>query len=378
MKKGEGNSRNVWLLGGSSFFNDVGSEMIMPILPFYILALGGGGIALGLVSGLREGLSSLFKIFGGYVSDRTGKRKVFVFFGYLFSVVFRFFLGLVNSWQYLVTFISLERFGKFRDSPRDAMISEEKKTSGKNFGILQMMDTLGAILGIILVFIFFWKFNFSFKTIIFLAAGISVFSLLFLIFVKDSKVKKSKKSLLKGISGLNKNLKYFIFVSSVFSFANFGLYMFLLLVAKEFTGSYVYSILFYLIFNVVYASMLVPFGKLSDWVGRKKILVLGYLSFFGVSLGFIYFQTFFHLVVLFILYGFVYAIKYPCQKALVSDLSGEMKGTAFGLFNMSIGLAGIPGGIIAGILWNASHDLMFGYLSVISVAALFLLIFVRE
>ncbi|MEK6819897.1 MAG: MFS transporter, partial [Nanoarchaeota archaeon] len=108
-KKKDGNVKNVWFLGFASFFNDVGGEMITPLLPFYITALGGGGVAIGLVSGLREGLASIFKIFGGWISDRTGKRKEFIFFGYLLSTIFKFFIALASSWQYVIAFVSLER-----------------------------------------------------------------------------------------------------------------------------------------------------------------------------------------------------------------------------------------------------------------------------
>ena len=117
-------TRNAWFLGSSSLLNDAGGDMIAPILPFYITALGGGGVALGLLSGLREGLSSVFKIFGGWFSDRIGKRKPFVFFGYLFSFIFKFFIGIANTWSQVLWFVSLERFGKFRDAPRDAIIAQ--------------------------------------------------------------------------------------------------------------------------------------------------------------------------------------------------------------------------------------------------------------
>src|SRR4030066_657858 len=100
--------KNIFLLGSSSFFNDIGSEMITPILPFYVTALGGTGVAVGLISGLREGLASLLKFFGGWFSDRAGKRKPFIFFGYLFSVIFRFLLAVANLWQYVIGFVSLE------------------------------------------------------------------------------------------------------------------------------------------------------------------------------------------------------------------------------------------------------------------------------
>lgn len=123
----KGGKRNIKLLGASSFFNDFGSEMITPILPFYITALGGGGIAIGLVSGLREGLSSLFKFAGGWLSDKTEKRMPFVFFGYLFSIIARLLILIASSWQAVVAFISFERFGKLRDPPRDAIIADSTK-----------------------------------------------------------------------------------------------------------------------------------------------------------------------------------------------------------------------------------------------------------
>lgn len=225
--------KNIYLLGGSSFFNDVGSEMITPILPFYITALGGTGIAIGALSGLREGLSSLFKIFGGWLSDVKGKRKIFVFLGYLFSIISRFLIFLANSWQAILAFVSLERFGKLRDPPRDAIIAESTSHRGKWFGVHQMMDSSGAIVGTIIVLFLFWKLNLNFKTIILFAAIISAISLIPLIFVKEQKTRAIKKSLFGGIKKLNKKLKYFIFVTSVFTLGNFGLYMFMLLMAKQ-------------------------------------------------------------------------------------------------------------------------------------------------
>ncbi|MBI2056723.1 MFS transporter, partial [Candidatus Pacearchaeota archaeon] len=134
MKRGKINekkgNKNIKLLGGSSLFNDIGSEMITPILPFYVTALGGGGFAIGTLSGLREGLSSLFKILGGWISDKIGKRRGFVFAGYLISVISRFFLVLAKTWQAIIGLISVERFGKLRDAPRDAIIAQSTKKRG--------------------------------------------------------------------------------------------------------------------------------------------------------------------------------------------------------------------------------------------------------
>ena len=297
MKKGD---KNIRLLGGSSFFNDIGSEMITPILPFYIISLGGAGLAVGLLSGLREGLSSLFKLFGGWFSDRIGKRRPFVFLGYFLSIIFRFLLVIANSWQHLVAFVSLERLGKLRDAPRDAIIASSTKRRGRGFGIQQMMDSAGGVVGAILVLFLFWKFAFSFKTIILIAATISILSLVPLFFVKDKRTKKIRDSLAKGIKHLDKRLKYFIFVASIFTIANFGLYLFLLLRAREITGSIIMPLVLYILFNLVYAGFAVPFGKLSDKIGRKKVLISGYFLFLIVSLSFIYISSLSYLIIAFL------------------------------------------------------------------------------
>lgn len=153
----------------------------------------------------------------------------FVFFGYLISIIFRFLLVMANSWQVLIAFVSFERLGKSRDAPRDAIISTSTKNGGRDFGIHQTMDTSRAIVGTILVLFLFWKFGLGFKTIMIIAGFVSVLSLIPLFFVREPKTKAIKKNLFKSVRNLDKKLKYFIFVASVFTIANFGLYMFILL-----------------------------------------------------------------------------------------------------------------------------------------------------
>ncbi|MBI2003917.1 MFS transporter [Candidatus Pacearchaeota archaeon] len=382
MKRGKINekkgNKNIKLLGGSSLFNDIGSEMITPILPFYVTALGGGGFAIGTLSGLREGLSSLFKILGGWISDKIGKRRGFVFAGYLISVISRFFLVLAKTWQAIIGLISVERFGKLRDAPRDAIIAQSTKKRGRGFGIHQAFDAAGGIIGILLVIFLFWKLGLDFKIIILIAALISSFSLIPLFFVREPKIKPAKEGLFKGIKKLDKKLKYFIFVASVFTLANFGLYMFMILLAKNFTGSVLTSLILYAVFNFIFALFVIPFGKLSDKIGRKKVLFMGYSLFLFLALSFIFFSSLIYLVIAFVVYGLIYAMIMSNQRALVSDLSGKMKGTALGFFYFAVGLMNILAGIVAGILFDISYKIMFAYLSVIAFISIILLAFVRE
>ena len=188
LKKG---SFNIWLLGIVSFLNDFSSEMIIPILPMFISSLGGSGLVIGLIGGARDSISSILKVFLGYWSDKTGKRRIFVYSGYLVSSFFKLLLPLSKVWQHVLIFAGLERTGKaLRTASRDAIIADSMPTQrGKGFGIHRAFDTSGAILGSIFVFILFWFLKTNLRKIIFLAAVFAFFSLIPLYFVKEKKKK---------------------------------------------------------------------------------------------------------------------------------------------------------------------------------------------
>jgi len=349
---------NIFLLGLVSFLTDVSSEMIMPILPFFIAALGGTELAIGLIGGLENSVASVLKVFSGYWSDKLGRRKVFVFSGYLTSSVSKLFLAFSFVWQHVLVLRPMERIGKgLRTAPRDAIIAgyATRETRGKAFGIHRALDTGGAILGSALALILFWFLNLGFNSIIFLGALIAFSALVPLQFVREKKAEPKRMTLKISLKELPASLRVFVFIATLFALGNFS-YMFFLLKAKQFFAdrmAFVIPILLYIWFNIVYASFSTPSGILSDKIGRRRVLSLGY-SLFGLTcLGFTLFSSLVSFVILFAIYGLVYAMIEGNQRALVSDLAPEeLRGTALGTFHTAVGLATLPSSVIAGTLWQ--------------------------
>ena len=358
----QGISLNVILLGIVSLITDVSSEMIHPLLPMFIVALGGGGLAVGLIGGLGDSLASILKVFAGFWSDKSGKRKPFIFSGYALSSVCKIFLAFSTVWQHILILRPAERIGKgLRTAPRDAIIADSSvEQRGKAFGLHRTMDTAGAIGGSSLAFLLFYFLGLSFKIIFLLAGIIGASALIPLLWVREKKRKPKKSlSLRIGLKGLSKPLRWFIFISVLFSLADFNYMFFLLRVKEAFPDpkvSVALPILFYIWFNVIYTLFSLPMGVISDRVGRKPILMLGY-SLFGITcLLFIWGRSWAHFLLLFGLYGLVYALVDGQQRTFVSDLSKEeLRGTALGTFHTSIALANLPDGLIAGYLWQYVH-----------------------
>ncbi len=372
----KGISANILLLGIVSFLNDFSSEMIMPILPMFITALGGTGLAVGLIGGLRDSISSILKVFCGYWSDKKGKRKSFVFSGYLVSGIFKLLLSFSKIWQNVLILSSLERVGKgVRTAPRDAIIADSMpEERGRGFGIHRAFDTAGAIFGASAAFILFWFIGLDFKSIIFLAALLAGLSLIPVSFVKEENIEKKDITFKLSIGILPDSLKLFILISGIFALSNFSYMFFILKAGGLFAGrlSVGAVILLYILFNIFYALFSVPFGKLSDKVGRETVIVSGYLFFSAVCFGFVFFRSVTAVIILFALYGLVQAMIDANQRAFVSDLSPEgIRATGLGVFHTVIGLAALPASLIAGLLWQkispSSVFIYGGVMSIISV-----------
>ena len=371
---------NVVLLGLASLLNDLSSEMITPILPFFIKSLGGTGIVIGIIGGLRDSVANILKIFSGYLSDKTGKIKIFVQTGYLTSALFKVLISMSVSWQQLMIFSSLERTGKgLRDAPRDALLARYAKNQrGKIFGFHKTLDTCGAILGSITVFILFWIFKFEYKLIISIASVVAFLSLIPLYFVKEKKAEPDKKVHKISFYHFSKSLKLFLFIAGMFSFANFS-YMFLILKTQEAfpdkLSSTAIPIFLYILYNIFYALFAIPVGVLYDTFGRKRIINFGYFLFSLTCFGFIFATTLPMFIFLFILYGLAYASIETNQRAFVADLAVKhVRATALGTYYTITGFSTLASSIVAGILWqkvNSTAPFIFGFSTSILTVIIF-------
>ena len=360
---------NIILLGFVSLLNDISSEIIQPILPLFITAIGGTSLDVGLIGGISDGLPSILKVFAGYWSDRIGKRKPLVVGGYGLSAAAKLLLYLSNVWQQVLLFKIIERSGKgIRSAPRDAMISEsaEKKVRGRGFGLHRAMDSSGAVIGSALAYLL-WRAGLDFRMIFLIAGAFAVVSLIPFIKVRESfKARDSTANLMLGISNLSPELRRFLVISSLFAAANFSYMFFILRASQFFTGvlSIGAPLLLYILFNVFYAAFSLPAGIWSDKVGRKNVLTICYGLFAAVSLGFAFNTGIYGLIVLFALYGLVFAMLDGSEKAFVSDMSlPSIRSTSLGIYYGATGLAAVASGLIAGALWeqiSPSASFLFG------------------
>jgi MFS family permease len=362
---------NIIITGLTSLFTDISSEMIYPIISLYLLALGSSPALIGLIEGIAESTASVVKVFSGALSDRIRKRKSLAILGYAFSPIGKSFMWLAKGWSFVFIGRTLDRFGKgIRTAPRDTIIAESSKEEkrGAAFGLHRAMDTLGATFGVIIAIIIMRHLGLNeglhtaqniqsylpaFKTIILLSLIPAAIGVAVLFLVKETGTGKPlAHNLSLKWSKLDRRLKAFLIVTFIFTLGNSS-NQFLLMRAKD-IGFSVEGVLFlYLVYNLVYGVISWPAGRLSDKIGRKTLIVLGYFVYAIVYTGFGMSNTSSSMWMLFSIYGLYIAFTEGVEKALVSDIAPkDLRATLIGLHATLVGIGLFPASLLAGLIWD--------------------------
>jgi MFS family permease len=365
-------TRNVIALGFVSFFTDISTEMILGILPLFIVTnLGAPKAVLGGIEGSAELISYAFRMVSGSLSDKLGKRKVFVLAGYGLSTISKPFFALTTGWLDAFLVRAADRTGKgLRNAPRDALIADsiQESSSGKAFGIHRTIDQSGAIAGPIAAFALLQVMNIRGIFLVSLIPGaIAVMILIFL--VKEVAVKrglpcatatamttKIVSSFGKAFKG-NRPFALLIIISGIFSLGSFN-YSFILLKASELRTSKDVMPLIYAIINISHTAIAIPIGVLADRIGKEKVLTIGYAVFAVSSSLMIIFtgrgaDNFLYASILAAVFGIYVGISETLQRAVIPRyISSELLGTAYGVYNVVVGVGFFVSNIVFGYLWD--------------------------
>ncbi|HEX8994085.1 MAG TPA: MFS transporter [Candidatus Paceibacterota bacterium] len=371
-----GLQKNIFFLGLTSLFNDFSSEMVVSVFPaFFASVLRAGAESLGLVDGIAEAASNFFKIYSGALSDRIQSRKPLVVAGYTLSVVTRPFFVLVSSVGGALGLRFTDRIGKgLRDAPRDAIISlsVSKEELGRSFGYHRAMDTVGAILGPLAAYLILLRFPMHFNAVFITAFVVGIASVVTLAFISDvAAVAGARKNLLTEFSGLSPQFRKFLFAMFILSAGSLPIAVMLL--KTESIGLVIADIpLFYMIYNISYAALSMPAGKLSDRVGARSVIILGY-AFLIAGYGMIAIaDSVSALAIGFFVMGLFPACTDGVVRAFASELTAEnVRGGGMGWINAVSGFGALLAGIGGGYIWQTyGPSAAFGASSVVVIAGI--------
>ena len=369
--------RNVFAISLVSLLNDVSSEIIYPLLPFFLnTTLGVSPKVLGSIEGAAESVSSLLKLFAGHFSDRFGKRKIFVVSGYVLSSFARPLLAFATNWHQVLGIRLSDRVGKgIRTAPRDAMIADTVAVEerGLAFGFHRAMDHTGAVvgplIGYVLVLLFAADRNALVAndfTRIFLLASIPALAAVLVVafFVRESaKPRRAPDAagtatdtiappVRFSLLGFDSNFKTFLVIIALFTLSNSSDF-FLLLRARDAGVSVLSTSLLWAALHASKVLSSIFGGDLSDRLGRKRLIVSGWLLYAGVYAGFAFISNPISAWILFLIYGIYFGLAEGAEKALVADLvRPEQRGTAYGLYNLAFGITVFPASLLMGALWD--------------------------
>lgn len=353
--------RNVWYAGLVSLFTDISSEMLVPILPLFLANVLGAPVrAIGLIEGLAEAMASLMKAFSGWFSDRIGRRKPLMVAGYGLSNFLKPLLGFTAGWGQVLTIRLADRFGKgLRGAPRDALIADSSLPAerGRAFGLHRTMDTIGAAVGPLVAAGILWLRPGEYRWVFWAAIVPGALALVAIIFIKETgagipKTGPVLRNWSLALGAVPPKLRRFMIIGVLFALGNSS-DAFLILRAQNLGLAAALVPLAYFSFNMSYALLSYPAGALSDKVGRKPVMVGGFLAFAFIYLGFARAGAPWMAWPLFLCYGLYYAGTEGVQKAYITDHADkEHRGTVIGVYNALTGLAALPASLIAGYLWD--------------------------
>lgn len=385
--------RNVWAVSATSFLMDISSEMVINILPLFLSnVLGVKTNIIGIIEGIAEATSSLLKLFSGWLSDKLRGRKWIAVAGYGLSALAKPFFYFANSWGTVAAVRWIDRVGKgVRTAPRDALVADSVKPEvrGLAFGFHRAADTAGAMLGLLISLGIVWMAQSSrlelgastFRTVVLVSLVPGFLAVLALILgAKDVPVADGHEMPRFAFRSLGKPFMIFMIIVGIFDLGNSS-DAFLTLRAQERGLSVVGILAMLAAFNLIYAVLSAPAGGLSDKIGRRRMIIGGWLVYGLIYLGFALARNAWHIVVFYLAYGVYYALTYGTTKAMVADLVPEnLRGTAYGTYNAVLGILDFPASLIAGVLWQgagswqgfgASAPFLFGAIMALLAAMFF-------
>ncbi len=357
--------RNVWAVGFTSFFMDISAEMVINVVPLFLAnVLGVQTSIIGLIEGIAEATASILKMFSGWFSDKIGGRKWLAVAGYGLSAISKPFFYFASSWELIAGVRWVDRIGKgIRTAPRDALVADSTPVHmrGLAYGFNRAMDKGGAVIGLIIAALVVWLAQASnldltkstFQTIVLISMVPGFLAVLSLVIgAKDVQVVNQRSAPKFSLRGMGKPFNIFLIIVSVFTLGNSS-DGFLVLRAQN-LGISVTGILVMLVFyNLIITLVSTPAGSLSDRIGRRRLIIGGWLVYAVIYFGFGIAQAAWHIWALYITYGIYFGLAFGTANAMVADLVPEtMRGTAFGTYHAVIGLLAFPASLIAGILWQ--------------------------
>ena len=371
-KSFSGLTKNSVFLAFSSFFGDISTEMLYPILPIYLTQnLKASGSIVGIIEGIAQATQNIIQGVSGYLSDKWQRRKPIALFGYILSAISKPLIGVATVWPGALAARVSDRLGAgTRSAPRDALIasSVEEKNRGKAFGLEGIGDNLGAFLGPLITLLLFFSLQLNIRYLFYLAIIPGILSVLMVLFVKENKSYINAKSKIDiHIGKFPKAYWKYIMVTALFGVGNSS-NSFLILQIKNEGLSLAKTVLVYAMFNLVAALISYPAGSLSDKFGRKPVLLISFIIFLISYIGFAFISNIFFIGILFIFYGLFQGIFRSVGKSFAADFVPEnLRASSIGWYSTAIGISGLVASIIAGLLWdNISHASVFMYGAIIS------------